>query len=87
MYIVGQAYSPEENEDASASLWAIEIHKVSDMDPDDIVHLGCIQIYEGTIDLCVLKAKIICGALNAKRYVNAEILVEKLCANKSPEEK
>lgn len=77
MYIVGQAYDPGHDEEASC--WTIEIHRVSDTNA--VLHYGCIQIYESNMDLCLLKAKIICDVLNDKGFVGAETMVEKLNAN------
>ncbi len=76
MYIVGQAYDPKDNEDADR--WTLEIHRISDEDINDIRHYGCIQIYEDSLDLCLLKAKIICNVLNDKGFAGAETMVKKL---------
>ena len=76
MYIVGQAQNPEDSKDADC--WTLEIHRVSDTDINDIEHLGCIEIHEDTLDLCLLKAKIICNVLNDNGFVGAETMVRKL---------
>ena len=76
MYIVGQAHNPEDNKDADR--WTLEIHKVSDTDINDIEHYGCMEIHEDTLDLCLLKAKIICNVFNEKGFAGAETMVKKL---------
>jgi hypothetical protein len=78
MYIVGQAHDPKDNEDADR--WTLEIHRVSDTDINDIRHYGCMQIFEDSLDLCLLKAKIICNTLNHKGFAGAETMVKKLNA-------
>ena len=78
MYIVGQAQNPKDDNDADR--WTLEIHRVSDTDINDIEHYSCIQIYDDSFDLCVLKAKIICNTLNHKGFVGAETMVKKLNA-------
>jgi len=76
MYIVGQARNPEDDNDADR--WTLEIHRVSDTDINDIEHYCCIEIHEDTLDLCLLKAKIICNVFNDKGFVGAETMVKKL---------
>ena len=80
MYTIGQAYDPA-NMPAS-SCWTIEIHKIVD-DDDAESHWACILIYADTMDLCLLKAKIICDTLNTKGFVAAETMVEKLCLERT----
>lgn len=79
MYIVGQAYDPKDNDEADR--WTLDIHKVSDKDVNEIVHYCCIQIYDDTLDLCLLKAKSICNVLNSTGFIGAETMVTKLNAN------
>lgn len=76
MYIVGQASNPKDNTDADR--WTLEIHRVSDTDINDIEHYACMEIHEDTLDLCLLKAKIICDTFNTKGFVGAETMVKKL---------
>lgn len=73
MYIVGQAYDPKTEPDASC--WAIEIHNIVKDDRANS-HWACILIYADTIDLCLLKAKTICDMLNTKSFVEAERMIE-----------
>jgi len=75
MYIVGQAHSPDEEE---ADRWTLDIHRASDENPNKIEHYACMQIYDDTMDLCILKGKIICDTLNHKGFRAAETMVQKL---------
>ena len=80
MYIVGQAYDPTVELDASC--WSIEIHNIMEDESGTKSHWACILIYADTMDLCLLKAKIICDMLNSKGFAGAEMMVKKLCASK-----
>lgn len=77
MYIVGQAHNPND-ENVDADRWTLEIHRVSDTDINDIEHYACMQIFEDSLDLCLLKAKIICNVFNEKGFAGAETMVKKL---------
>lgn len=73
MYIVGQAYNPEDMPDASC--WTLEIHNIVE-DDNSKSHWACILIYADTMDLCLLKAKIICDTLNTKGFAAHESMIE-----------
>jgi len=59
MYAVGRAYNPE---GTAADHWTLEIHNIQGN--DRLSHWACIMVYASTLDLCLLKAKIICDTLN-----------------------